>query len=172
MKKIKRDIVSAIIFSKDQKLLIGRKNPKSGGVYIDCWHIPGGGVGEKETKNQTLRREVFEEVGIDINPYKVSLVDDKGQGSAEKIINSGEKVICKMKFFVYRVDINDKNADEIVLNLNDDLMETRWVTLNKLSSFKLTPPSVELFTKLGYLKKGRTIGRVSNPESRHSEAKV
>jgi 8-oxo-dGTP pyrophosphatase MutT (NUDIX family) len=66
MRTIHRTIVSALIFSKDGKLLMGMKDPKNGGVYADCWHIPGGGVDEGETKEQALRREMLEEVGIDI----------------------------------------------------------------------------------------------------------
>lgn len=86
MKTIHRDIASALIFSKDSKLLMGMKDPKSGGVYADCWHIPGGGVDEGETQEQALRREMLEEVGIDIANSKVMLVDDQGSGETEKIL--------------------------------------------------------------------------------------
>lgn len=57
-----------------------------------------------------------------------------------------------MKFYVYRVDIDDKNSAEIIVNLNDDLVKYRWTSLNELANIKLTPPSIELFKKLGYLK--------------------
>jgi len=74
MREIQRTIVSALIFSKDGKLLMGKKNPAKGGVYPDCWHIPGGGVEEKETLEQALKREVQEEVGINISPYRIAPV--------------------------------------------------------------------------------------------------
>lgn len=41
MREIERQIVSALIFSKDGKLFQGMKDPNKGGVYSDCWHIPG-----------------------------------------------------------------------------------------------------------------------------------
>ncbi|HSX07764.1 MAG TPA: NUDIX hydrolase [Candidatus Saccharimonadales bacterium] len=151
MRTIYRDITSALIFSKDGKLLMGMKDPRSGGVYADCWHIPGGGVDEDETQEQALRREMLEEVGIDIADCKVTLADDQGSGETEKTLtDTGEKVMCHMKFYVYRVDI-DKNAYEIETKLNDDLVKLEWVDLDKLSGYKLTPPSVTLFRRLGYI---------------------
>lgn len=152
MREIERDIVSALIFSKDGRLFQGMKDPQKGGVYSDCWHIPGGGVDTGESKEDTLKREVKEEVGIDISNYKFELVDDAGRGGSKKTLPTGEKVLCKMKFFVYRVDINDKNSNEVEVNLSDDLIKYRWTDLSELADIKLTPPSVELFKKLGYLK--------------------
>jgi 8-oxo-dGTP pyrophosphatase MutT (NUDIX family) len=153
MRTINREIVSAIIVSKDGKLLLGLKNPDGGGVYVDCWHIPGGGVDENETKKIALTREVAEETGIDISGYKTVLVDDNDEGESEKILkDTGEKVLCKMKFYVFRVDLTDKKAHEIVVKLGDDLFKTEWVNPEGLKYFKLTPPGEKLFRKLGYLK--------------------
>jgi len=151
MRIINRDIVSALIFSKDGKLFQGKKDPSKGGVYSDCWHIPGGGTEEGEDRVVALIREIREETGIDISLYQIELIDDKGQGESQKSMSDGEKVLCKMKFYVYRVKIEDKNADEIRVDLSDDLVEYRWTNLSELSSLKLTPPSVELFSRLGYL---------------------
>lgn len=162
MRTIYRTVVSVLIFSKDGKLLMGMKDPKDGGVYADCWHIPGGGVDEGETQEQALRREILEEVGIDIAGCKVTLADDQGSGETEKTLkDTGEKVMCHMKFYVYRVDI-DKNADEIETKLSDDLVKLEWVDPAKLDGYKLTPPSITLFQRLGYLplrlrRKGQVI---------------
>lgn len=150
MRTIHRDIASALIFSKDGKLLMGMKDPSGGGVYADCWHIPGGGVDAGETNERALHREVLEEVGIDITNCKVALADDQGSGETEKTIkDTGEKVLCKMKFYVYRVDI-DQNAAVIELKPNDDLVKLEWVDLSDLDNYKLTPPSLTLFKRLGY----------------------
>lgn len=152
MRTIHRDIVSALIFSRDKKLLMGMKDTKSGGVYADCWHIPGGGLDEGEEQLETLRREVLEEVGIDITSYKTTLVDDTGEGESIKTLkDTGETVNCRMKFFVYKIEINDKNAEEIDVKLSDDLIKVEWVDLKDLNKYKLTPPSIRLFKKLGYM---------------------
>ncbi|MBT6335075.1 MAG: NUDIX hydrolase, partial [Candidatus Magasanikbacteria bacterium] len=64
MRSISRDIVSAIIISKDNKIFLGRKDPSKGGVYKDCWHLPGGGIEKGETDEDALIREIQEETGI------------------------------------------------------------------------------------------------------------
>lgn len=151
MREIQRDIVAAMIFSKDGKLFQGMKHPNKGGVYLDCWHIPGGGIDEGEDKVQALIREAKEETGIDIAPFKIELLDDKGNGVSEKVLKeSGERVLCKMNFYVYKV-VLDENAEDIKVSLDDDLAKYTWTKVEDLKSIKLTPPSVELFKGLGYL---------------------
>jgi len=153
MRSINRDIVSALIFSKDGKLFQGMKAEGKGGVYSDCWHIPGGGIDDGENPIHALIREIREETGIDISSYKIELVDDLGRGESEKVLkDTGEIVLCKMKFNVYRVIIEDKIADEIKVSLDDDLVKYRWSDLADLKDLKITPPSIELFTRLGYLR--------------------
>lgn len=152
MRSIERDIVSAIILSKDGKMFQGMKCLDQGGVYADCWHIPGGGVEDGETKEQSLIREIKEETGIDILKYTIELVDEKGVGESMKVLrDSGERVLCKMRFFVYRVVINDMLASEIHIRLEDDLQKYEWVSLSDLKDKKLTPPSIKLFKRLGYM---------------------
>jgi 8-oxo-dGTP pyrophosphatase MutT (NUDIX family) len=150
MRTIHRDIVSAMIFSKDGKLFQGKKHPKKGGVYSDLWHIPGGGIKRGEEKVEALIREIQEETGIDISKYLIELVDDSGSGESEKILKSTEeKVLCRMIFFVYKVIIDDKTANEIAVKLGSDLETFRWTVLKDIKREEITPPSRILFGKLG-----------------------
>jgi 8-oxo-dGTP pyrophosphatase MutT (NUDIX family) len=152
MREINREIVAALIFSKDGKLFQGMKDPNGGGVYSDCWHIPGGGVHDGESYEAALIREIREETGIDISPYKIELVDTEGAGISEKVLkDNGEKVLCRMKFNVYKVVITDKLAKNIKVSLNDDLKIYSWADIKELKTRKLTPPSEELFKRLGYI---------------------
>jgi 8-oxo-dGTP pyrophosphatase MutT (NUDIX family) len=151
MRTIKRIIVSALIFSKEGKLFMGQKDSTGGGVYSDCWHIPGGGVDERETKGIALIREIKEEVGINISQEKIELVDDQGTGTTEKLLkDTGEKVLCEMEFNVYKIKLN-QNADDIQINLSDDLVKYKWFERSELKNVKLTPPSEKLFGKLGLI---------------------
>ncbi len=151
MRTIHRTIVSALIFSKDGKLLMGMKDTEGGGVYSDCWHIPGGGVDEGETQAEALHREMLEEVGIDINECEVTLADDRGTGQSRKILkDTGEEVLCKMQFNVYRIEVPAVTKD-IPLDTSDDLVKLEWVELARLADYKLTAPSQELFKRTGYL---------------------
>ena len=151
MRTIHRNIVAGLVVSKDSKFLFGMKNPKSGGVYIDCWHTPGGGVEEGETHRQALKREIAEEVGVNISDGEVALLEDQGMGESQKTLKeSGEIVLCKMKFYVYQIDIH-KNAADIRVTPGDDIERCAWVRLDELHNFRLAPPSVELFSRLGWL---------------------
>jgi len=152
MREIYREIVAAVIISKDAKIFLGMKNPSKGGVYLDCWHIPGGGIDKGENGEQTLAREIMEETGIDIKKYEIKLIDSEGTGAAEKTLkDTGEKVLCKMKFNVYEIKIADRLASEIKISLDDDLEKFVWSDVSELKNMKLTPPSEELFKRLGYL---------------------
>ncbi|MDD4937858.1 MAG: NUDIX hydrolase [Candidatus Shapirobacteria bacterium] len=150
MRTINRVIVSALIFSKDSKLFMGQKDTNKGGVYSDCWHIPGGGVDEGETKETALIREIKEETGIDISSLEIKLVDNQGKGTSEKTLSTGEKVICEMEFNVYKIQL-PQNSKDVKIILSDDLVEYDWFDLSDLQNQKLTPPSINLFRKLGYM---------------------
>ena len=120
-------------------------------MWPDCWHIPGGGVEEGETKEEAICRETLEETGIDISAYPLELVDDKGFGTTEKVLrDSGERVIVDMKFTVYKVTL-DKDAADVEVKLDDEFVEGNWSTIEETKMLKLNPPTVELFKRLGYL---------------------
>ena len=153
MRTIQKDVVGALIFSQEGKMFQGLKGPNHGGdIYPGCWHIPGGGLELGEDLLQGLAREIQEEIGIDISPYKVTLLDDEGRGKGEKTLKeTGERVIQEMKFHVYRIDI-DKPAAEIPIVLADnEFVEYQWTDLKDLKNVQVTPPSVVLFKKLGYI---------------------
>lgn len=152
MREIQRKIVSALILSKDYKLLMGKKDPAKGGVYSDCWHIPGGGIDDGETSEQALKREVLEETGIDISPYKIILIPIIGSGLAEKTLKTGEKVLCRMEFNRFEVNITDKKAEEIKLYPTDDLVEMRWFGMEELPKIKHIPGGQEFLAQAGYIK--------------------
>jgi 8-oxo-dGTP pyrophosphatase MutT (NUDIX family) len=149
MREIKRDIVAGVIISKDNKILFGKG--REGSVYQDTWLIPGGGVEEGETKLQTLVRETIEEAGLNISNYEAELVENEAYGESEKTLrDTGEKVLVHMHFFTYRVYIPEL-SESIEIQAGDDLVELTWAPIEKLSEYKLSPPSETLFRKLGYL---------------------
>ncbi|MDR7856766.1 NUDIX hydrolase [Tissierella sp.] len=65
---------SALILDKDREflLLIQQKN-KHGDLY---WWIPGGGLEENETEEEGIRRELIEELGIDMEFDDFFILED------------------------------------------------------------------------------------------------
>ena len=151
MRTINRDIVAPLIFSKDGKTLQTLQSAENKRcVYPGHWGIIGGGMEESEDQRTALNRETLEESGIDISSYTAELIHES-EGEAEKTLDTGERVFCKMKFHTYKVVINDRMADEIKVTLNDEHTEYRWVEPPQLKHLKLTPQSVGLFKQLGYI---------------------
>jgi len=149
MKNKDRIIVSAVIISQDNKMLLGKV--RVSGVYPDCWHIPGGGIEPDESKQDALTREIKEETGIDISNYEAELLSDSDTDEALKTDKDiGEKFLVTMHFNVFKINL-ELIADEVNISLNDDLVEYQWVPLLDLKKYKLTPPSEKLFRKLGWI---------------------
>jgi 8-oxo-dGTP pyrophosphatase MutT (NUDIX family) len=151
MREIHRTIVSAIIFSKDGKVLMGRKDPSKGGVYTDCWHIPGGGVDEGETLEQALIREVQEETGITITTDQIQPLTPIGSGTGEKVVKeTGEKVLCHMAFHRFEIRIL-QNADDIILAGDSEFIEMQWFDRDTLIDIKQIPGGKDFFMEMGYI---------------------
>jgi len=152
MQIINRRIVGTLLVSLDNQLVLGYKDPKWGGMYSDCWVLPGGGVDEGETDIEALRREMEEEVGIDISPYETTLIDDSLTGENKTIHNvTGKPVTFKMRFLDYVTKI-PKDAKEIPITAKDDLARAKWIPFGKLSQYKLSPSTEDLLRKHGFLK--------------------
>lgn len=148
MRTAQRRIVTAYIVSTDGKILLGKKDPTKGGVYLDCLHNPGGGVDVGETDDEALNREVIEETGIDIRLDQKILIDTTGVGQSEKTLKTGEKIIVEMHFYVFRVDLG-KPSDKVALYPSGDLIDLQWYPIETLEQLKLTPPAVKLMTRKG-----------------------
>lgn len=145
-----RTIVSAVIFSADNCILFGRKDPQHGGVYLDKWHIPGGGVEKGEQNIDALKRELWEETGLQVEDQQITPLDELGEMLTLKKLASGEKIPCEMNFFVYKVQL-DVPAAEITALAGDDFSEVKWIPLKAVANYPLTPPSISLFLRLGWL---------------------
>lgn len=145
-----RQIASVVVFSRDGKMLLGKKDPKSGGVYSDAWHIPGGGVEGGETLEEAACRETKEEVGLQLRPDQLVKLPDSGSGETEKTLNDGSKVWCIMTFHQFEARL-DVDAAHIKLRPTDDLVELRWFSRDELPALTLIPGGREFFVHQGYM---------------------
>lgn len=150
MRTIQRLIVSALIFSKDKRLLLCKRGSQANLTYPDLWHIPGGGKEEHETELQALHREIFEEVGIDISRCDISLADDQGSGTTKKTLEDGEIVNCQMTFQVYSVTLQG-NYKEIKVRLGAEFSSYQWFLPANIPVEELVPAGPPLFKRLGMI---------------------
>ena len=135
MREIERKIVGGFLISADGKILLGQSI--KGGVFEDKWVVPGGGMEEGETKEQTLRREMLEEVGIDVADGRILQLDGVPEASSEKTLrDNGERVIVHMKFNDFVVRFN-RLASEIAIHCDDDFQNAKWFTPEDLPTLEL-----------------------------------
>ena len=88
--------VRGIIFYKDGYILIHRKKPQLDGKVRDYFVIPGGKMEKGETIEQTVIREVYEEVGIKVKPLQVLLEYESDYNDSIQIFMNCEYVEGKI----------------------------------------------------------------------------
>lgn len=125
MKKNPRPAVAAVILDMDRVLLVKRgREPFKG-----RWSVPGGTVEWGEPLTIALKREVWEETGLEIKPGEVAGVFDL----IEDTCTDGE-----VKFHYVIVDYYAKHVGG-ELHPGDDAEEARWVPVSELDLYELTP---------------------------------
>lgn len=147
MRTIERDIVGGFIFSKDLKVLLGKN--RKGGVYEGSYVVPGGGVDDGETNDLALRREVLEETGIDVLTTEVIQINISTGEHEKTLRDTGERVLVKMVFYDYRIQLSDL-ADQVVVTAEDDWAEPRWFTADELTSENIGSPTRRTLQKIGF----------------------
>ena len=70
------EVAVGVLIQPDGQFLLTSRPP--GKVYEGCWEFPGGKLEEGESVEETLRRELQEEIGLTIgpvHPWKIEMVD-------------------------------------------------------------------------------------------------
>lgn len=116
---------AGILFvTKDDKVLLMRRAARAAqdGDYAGAWAFPGGGIEDGETEEQTARRELKEETGVDYaGPLKYWT----------------RRVVGEVDFLTFLV-----RTDEFVVTLNDEHDAYHWVDRSFALSSGLIHPGV------------------------------
>ena len=122
-----KDVTAAIIV-EDNKIFIARRAKDQ--KFAGGWEFPGGKVEDNETPEQCLKRELFEEFGINtlIKDFVAESIYEYPQGA--------------IRLLAYSVEIIGGN---MVLNVHDDY---KWVNINDLLKYDLLPADVLIVNKL------------------------
>jgi len=101
-----KDVPVAFIFKND-KLLIGlRTYTPDKWKAISVWTAPGGRCNNGETLETTLRREVFEEVGIDDLIITKYLGSVPGAKEGDIVLYSGQKLLRNRNLWNQKNSVN------------------------------------------------------------------
>ncbi|WP_276357042.1 8-oxo-dGTP diphosphatase MutT [Cohnella caldifontis] len=122
------EVAAAIIENKQGQILIARRGP--GKSQAGMWEFPGGKLEPGESPEVCLRRELQEEMGIEIDPYERFGVNEHDYGTVQ------------IRLIAYRAKYT---KGEIILTDHD---EFRWVRPDELAEYPWAPADVSFVEKL------------------------
>lgn len=120
--------VTAAIITRDHQVLIAQRAKNQS--YAAYWEFPGGKVEEGETPEHCLKRELFEEFGVEANIKKFI---------HESIYEYPKGAI---RLLAYQVDLI---SETIELRVHDAY---RWVDIDDLPNYDLLPADIPIIEKL------------------------
>jgi nucleoside triphosphatase len=135
----RRVIVVGLIHNRRGEWLLC-KMPAQRGVFPGQWGLPGGGIEPGEQAEDALRRELREEVGLEVSDIEPLLFTD---GLYTKRFPGGEQRPIYMIFLVYKC----RAAGEAV-TLNPEFEQSAWVASASLGDYDLNIETVKTFTRL------------------------
>jgi len=132
--------VGCAIIHKEGKLLIAQRRPEDS--FGGFWEFPGGKREEGETIEACLVREVFEELGVRIRPYRLLY--------RKEIPSSGRKLFLFFYFCEWQ------NGEPQALDCKD----FRWAGRADIRQYSFLPGDLEVLEDLDlhwndYFKNGR-----------------
>ena len=145
MKEYKQLGSYALVVKDNQILLIKKK----GGPYDGKLDLPGGTIEFCETPEEALKRELMEEVGIEVNEYElfdansVAFVWDFKEDVQVKVHHTG----IFYKVTNYKNEIKKEvNIDEA----NDDSLGAEFYSVDTLTKDMLSEIAILELEKMGY----------------------
>ena len=132
----RRIIVSVLIKYKDKYLFI--KQNKDGGGYQDCLHIPGGGLEDNETLEEAIKREVMEEVHIELTEITPFDFD------SDILMYKGK--MTRLIFLRFTAEI-----EKFTGYADSDAKEILWLAKEEILNYKHNEPSIRFLKKLGLI---------------------
>jgi len=118
-KIIEEKVVVGILLNKNGQILITKR--RNNQFMPDYWELPGGRIEVDENKKDSLKRELFEELGVTVN--KISLKHTMCHQYPDKVV----------QLWIYNVDNYSGEP------LGQEGQDTSWCSLDQLNNYKLLP---------------------------------
>lgn len=126
--------VRGIIKKEDGIILIHRIKRKKDGTYREYYVVPGGKIEKNETEEETVIREVKEEVGIIIKPFKKMFeYNSDYDNSIQKFY------LCEY----IKGEIGTGNGPELNNKLEDEVFEIVIIKKNEIANINLVPEEIK-----------------------------
>jgi nucleoside triphosphatase len=135
-----RVIVVGLVWNDRGELLLCKMKTDRG-VFPGEWGLPGGGIEPGERMGDALRRELNEELGIQVTDIRPAFFKD---GSYRKLLPDGELQPVYMIFLVFHCRVaSDK------IQLNEEFSEYCWVSEEDLPRLNLNVETADTLQRLG-----------------------
>ena len=144
MKQIKHIGVYGLII-KDNKILLIKKK---GGPYDGKLDLPGGTIEFNESIEEALKRELLEEVGIEIldyNLFDIVSTNIKWSYKDELVETKHIAILYLINYFK-----NDIKENIEITEINDDSMGAEYFDISNLSIEQLSNIALLALKKLNY----------------------
>jgi nucleoside triphosphatase len=135
-----RVVVVALVRNRGGDYLLCRMPPDRG-VFPGQWGLPGGGLEPGETLEEGLRREVREELGLEIAELEPLFFK---QRRAEKLFADGTRRALDMVFLVFEC-----GALPGTVRLNPEFEAAEWVAPARLREYDLNVETRDTLARLG-----------------------
>ena len=134
-------VVGLVRNKKDELLLCLMRSDR--GVFPGQWGLPGGGIEPGENMEAALRREMREELGIEIKYIEPFLFKD---GEYMKTYPGGEKQPVYMIFLLFNCSVVGED-----IKLNQEFDAYRWVTPDTLVGLDLNVETIDTLKQIEFL---------------------
>ena len=135
-----RFIVVGLVRDKGGRLLLCRMKSDRG-VFPGQWGLPGGGMEPGERMEDALRRELREELGIQVDRVRPAFFKD---GTYDKLLPDGRLQRTYMIFLIFHC-----RAGSDKITLNEEFSEYRWVEQGDLGGLDLNEETIYTLATVG-----------------------
>ncbi len=142
----------AIVLNKQNHMFLFRYSFDFFAEKESIWITPGGGLDEGESFEEALKRELFEELGIELSEsdstpqiyYRTPLYE----------LSNGEKVQSEERFYLVRLDETEFSYANWTESENKRMTAGKWWSLEEIKQSKETFFSKDILEILERLSRG------------------
>lgn len=137
-----RTVVVGVVQNKAGEYLLCKK-PVGEGVYPGQWALPGGGIDEGETMEQALKREMIEEVGLEVDAIQPLFFRDDTQPKYKNGVVDAEIYMVYLLF-------SCRAVSEVKID-NREFEDFAWVKASDVGRYDLNIATRSTFERIGVL---------------------